>query len=819
MYRPTLPLQTEGCNLFKKIAIQFTILCTLLSPYSGDVAWAQVDQIQEQQSGPVPDRQSPARPRPRARAPRVAPGQAPASRAQNLPSTQGDSTPGEVPALGAPPTEPLFFDFTDQPLFEIVKFVSKFTPRTYIIDQNISNQNVTVMSHSEIPPELAFEVLESILSIQGFSITEVIPDHLYNITQTSEAIQSANIPFIKGSNEIPGSYDTLETHIVAVLHAAAADLQPALQILGSKNANISTYQPTNTLIITDTADGLQRMFSFLESVDIPGFDTKTEIFTLEYTRAEVVAEQLTAVLMDDGAPPTAAASRRTATPARPSRPSARNAVPGAPAGQVIGSREEVLRTVADERLNALIVVASEGMMARTRDLLKRLDVPTPPEADNLHIYSLLNADAEAIVAALQPLTATTPRRQGGGGQGGGQTQSANVQPFEQEVQVTRHDPTNSLIIVASPQDYKVLSAFIARLDVPQRQVFVEAMVMDVTISDNYSLSVDVAGLTNDDVFGVTSTSTISQLVNVTALVNGIATGGNAGGLAAATTTFADGALGLGAGGGFSGGIFDDFEVDINGQEFSVPFVPIALQALEALTDVEILSQASLVTVDNEQSTVLVGQEVPFITNTSRPSTTDTGRQLTSGFTRINREDVGVKLTVTPQISEGDNVYLDLEIEISDVASASSAIGDPNIVGPTTNKTNLTNKVTVKDGSTAVIAGLIRDISDRAHQQSPILGDIPLLGNLFRSKASGQTKRNMVILVTPHIVKENVDLERLTKNAVDEYQAVNAEQFMDQGFIKKIRTKRNNRRNHRPTLDRIQAISSGEARFGRGDIKR
>ena len=803
----------EGCNLLKKLATRLTLLSTVFALMMGGASWAQQEDTPAN-TGRVEQSPTPVRPR------RIT-SQTPAARGQaqlpqqpaGLPSTQEDTS--TVPPLGAEPTEPLFFDFTDQPLYEIVKFISKFTPRTYIIDQSLSNQNVTVMSHSEIPPELAFEVLESILAVQGFSITEVIPNHLYNITQTATAIQSDKIPLYKGADKIPGAYDTLETHIVAVNFALAADLQSALLILGSSNVSINTYAPTNTLIITDTADGLQRIFSFLEDVDVPGFNTKTEIFTLEYTRAEVVAEQLTAVLTEGGTPPTAAAARR-ATPQRPTRPAVRN-VPGSPAPQVIGSREEVLRTVADERLNALIVVASEGMMARVRDLLKRLDVPTPPEADNLHIYSLLNADAEAIEAALQPLTATTPRRQGAQG---GQAQAANVQPFEQEVQVTRHDPTNSLIIVASPQDYKVLSAFIARLDVPQRQVFVEAMVMDVSISDNFSLSVDVAGLTNSDVFGVTSTSTLSQLTDVAALAQGIAAGGTAGGLIAAQTTFANGILGLGSGGGFTGGIFDDFDIDINGQTFSVPFVPIALQALEALTDVEILSQASLVTVDNELSTILVGQEVPFITNTSRPATNTDGRAFSnSGFTRINREDVGVKLTVTPQISEGDNVFLELEVEISDVASASSAIGDPNIVGPTTNKTNLTNKVLVKDGSTAVIAGLIRDKSDRAHKQTPILGDLPVFGFLFKGKASGFEKKNMVILVTPHIVKENVDLERVTQFKLDEYREANAQQFMEQGFFKKVRNKKKSRKTHRPTLERAKAASSGEARFGRGDIKR
>ncbi|NJL73390.1 MAG: hypothetical protein HC888_18600, partial [Candidatus Competibacteraceae bacterium] len=193
---------------------------------------------------------------------------------------------------------------------------------------------------------------------------------------------------------------------------------------------------------------------------------------------------------------------------------------------------------------------------------------------------------------------------------------------------------------------------IARLDVPQRQVAVDAVVMDVTIENNFGLTVDLASLGGEDGFAVTNTANILQVAGTAQQL------ANPGALAL-------GVLGLGSTGGVTTGIFSDLDVDLgNGQTISVPFVPLLIKATEKLTDVEVLSEPSLVTVDNEEASILVGQEVPFITSTSRPNTDQDGtaQGFSSGFTRVQREEVGIKLKVTPQISEGDNVLLEIELE-------------------------------------------------------------------------------------------------------------------------------------------------------------
>ena len=583
------------------------------------------------------------------------------------------------------------------------------------------------------------------------------------------------------------------------------------------------------LIITDSADGLRRMFAFLEQADVPGFDTNMEIFTLEYTRAEVLSNQISQVLMVDtaspGGRPGPPQPQMPPTPVRPVR--ATRPMPTQRTGsEVIGSREEVLRMVPDERLNSLIVVATEGMMVQVRDLVKRLDTPTPYESNNMHIYQLLNAEAEAIEQAIQPLIGTAPRRQatagGAGGAGGGASPASlsgggaapEVQPFEQKVQITRYDRTNALLIVASPQDYKLLEAFIARLDVPQRQVCVDAVVMDVTMSNDYGLTVDAASVTGNDAFGMSNTATISELVQ-TAQTAGEIVGGPRAALANAV-------MGLGTEGGMTMGVYDDMSFTWQGRKIKVPFVPVLFQAMEKITDVEVLSQPSLVTMDNEEASIVVGQEVPFITSTSSSRQNDgtsAGAGYYGGYTRVEREEVGVKLKVTPQISEGDNVMMIVELEISDTDA--TQVGTVDIIGPTTNKSLVSNKTLVRDGSTAVIAGLIRDNSVRDKKQSPILGDIPLLGWLFQSRAVRREKRNMVVLITPHIIKKGMDSDRLTHQRINEYYDANVQELFDSGFFDKVFRKHDLRKNYRPTLQRSEVYSGRRSsqNFGRGDIER
>jgi len=789
---------------------------------------------------PAPRVTPPARPtQPRAPRPRPAP---PAATSPLVPSADaaaqaaqsGDTPAGDLDAAKATGGK---FDFQEAPLYTVIESISRATGRNFDVDPNIGSVLVTVITHDEIPPELAYEVLESILESRGYSLVETLDGHLIKVIPTPNAVASAKVPLRRGTDDDVGGYDAFATHVIQVEYSDPTELSGALRILGSPNARIDTYLPTNTLIITDTSEGLRRMFDFLRLTDLPGNETVMEIFTLEYTRAEILMGQLEQVLMDEsGGRPGAAMQQVAGQPQQPARPQptrvtrpVRPTIPGAAGDQIIGSRNETLRMVPDERLNSLIVLATAGMMERVRDLVRRLDTPTPYEANTVHLYELLNADAEAVESALQPLLGMSPRRAGGGGGGGaaaggggggGAGVAGDVQPFERQVQISRYDQTNALLVVASPQDYKILEALIARLDVPQRQVHVDAVVMDVTTSNDYGVSVDAAKVTGNDGFGLGSTANINALAAALRPVgdaaNQILTPGAA---------LAGAVLGLGTEGGITAGVFDDIEVNVGGRMVKVPFVPLLFQAIETVSDIEVLSQPSLVTVDNEEARIIVGQEVPFVVSQGRTAFDSDGNPTSlgfgGGFNQIQRQDVGVELMVTPQISEGDNVLLDIEIEISDTDA--TQIGTVDLLGPTTNKTRIQNKVLVKDGSTAMLAGLIRDNATRDRRQAPVLGDVPVLGIFFRSRSHRREKRNLVVLVTPSIIKSNVDMKRVTQYKVEEYHDTNIDHLMSGGFFKKVKKKADDRRDHRPTYDRSEALTGRSTSrgpgFRRGDIER
>jgi len=240
-------------------------------------------------------------------------------------------------------------------------------------------------------------------------------------------------------------------------------------------------------------------------------------------------------------------------------------------------------------------------------------------------------------------------------------------------------------------------------------------------------------------------------------------------------------------------------------------IPFLLQALESLTALDVLSRPSVITVDNEEANVLDGQNIPIPSGSERNLGTG-GTTGSTIFTPTQREDVGVKMKVTPQISEGDYVFLDLDIEVSRPIQSTVGI-DPNSTGVTLAKSNIINKVVVRDGSTGVLGGLLSEGTDRSRRQTPILGDIPLLGSLFGRKDYNRTKRNLVVLITPHIVKEGIDYDRLTGAQMTKAATANADVFFDRGIIKKVAKKAKLRSKYRPTeatMNEVRGINTDTA---------
>ncbi|MBN2310643.1 MAG: type II secretion system secretin GspD [Candidatus Hydrogenedentes bacterium] len=723
-------------------------------------------------------------------------------RRADTPEVKAEAGAAPAPERFAPPAvpddQPLYLDFQDVDLEEVVKAVATKIGKNFDVDPTLAKNKVTIISTAPVPVDLAYEVLESIVSSRGGHLVEDVDGHLIKVVPTNKKLEKADT--LTDAAAVPAGFDRVYTYIIGVKHADVTELTEILSSLGSESAVVNAYGVTNTLIMTDTADGINNMLEFLQEVDVPGFDEEMEIFTLEYARAEVLATQIQDVLLGPEGEPqrtSAAQAVRQAVTGAATRPI--RGVPGQQKVQtIVGQREESLRIVSDERLNSLIVIATQGLMDRVRSLIDQLDSPPRAEANNMHVYHLLNADTLEVAEVLSSIVgASTPRQGAEGSQQASQT--SQVQPFEKEVSITSYERTNSLLIVASPQDYKLLEVVIADLDVPPRQVHVEAIIAKVTINDTYALSVETAGLTANDAF------TLNNIVQLANVLNGniFDTDGVASSSVLAFGVL-DGTTKLTMSDGEGGTVIQE-----------VPNVPLLLTALESVTALDVLSRPSLTTVDNETASILIGQDVPVVSGSQ--SSLNQSSVGSSVYNRVERQDVGIKMEATPQISEGDFVFLELNVEVSALASADSSVGDANLLGPTLDKTEITDKVVIKDGGTGIVGGLISEQISRARSQTPLLGDLPLLGWLFRGKSDIRDKQNLVILVTPHIIKDNMDVERLTQYRTDEVSRANADVIFERGYIRKIKRKHYLRNRYRPGDVKESGVLETRGEFERGAI--
>lgn len=664
--------------------------------------------------------------------------------------------------------------YPDRELKYVIEAIAEHLQINIDYAEEVATKRVNLITNQPIPSDSLLFVLESILGARDLQILPTADGKLYRITQAADGREHVDV--VINREQDPKGYETLSTNIIQLNHADAGEIVPLLQNVGSDEAQIDAYGQTNMLIVTDKANGIRNMLDIIDAIDVSGYNETLQYFPLEYSRAEVIATQITEVLTGDATTdatqqPGAQIVRQP--PAQITR--GRAPIPGQRPSPVVTFAEQTLRIVPDERLNMLMVVASDPLMDQVRDLIDRLDTPTASDSNNMHVHRLLYANAEEVQASIAEMIGAAPPVQSGDGQGGGGAGSTTVQAFEKDVSVTLYDKLNALFIVASPQDYRALQAFITKIDIQTLQVFVKAIIMEVTIGDRYEMSVETAGLTANDYFA---------LNNVVSLAN-VLTGGP---LAATgqglNLGLLDGTTDLNISDG-AGGIVTQ----------TIPNVPLLLSMLETLTALDVLSEPHLMTEDNTEASITIGEEVPFITGSQ--SSLNQGATNSSVFNQIQREEVGIKMLVTPQISAGDTVSLNLEVEVSQTIASSVGL-DPNLVGPTVSLALVKNQMVVRNGGTAVMGGLISESVSRNRAQTPFFGDLPLIGWLFRSKSDNRSKRNLVVLVTPQILPEGIDAERVARSETEAWRESNHDVVFERGFVKKVKQKHYNRTEHRPS---------------------
>ncbi len=633
-------------------------------------------------------------------------------------------------------------DFNDAPLTEIIDAISRMTNRNFIYDERVRG-NVTIKSPTPISKEQAYAVFESVLQVKGFT-TVTTPGGALKIIPLRDA-KETNVDTSMSSFQ-PQNRDRFITRLIPLKFIEAEPIVNTLKPLVSKDANISAYAPTNTVILTEAASNIRRILAILEAIDVESYKEELAVLTIEHADAQTLATQISEIYGAEVSSTTTApaASRR----ARNSR-RARTAPTPSPTAGVIRAK---VRILTDTRTNALIVLAAEEQLDDVRALVARLDVPVSG-GGRIHVYYLQHADATDLAQTLGSLISGRGAPAGGGAGGaaaGGATSAqalrAAVTGLAGGISVTADVATNSLLIQASKEGFDTISGVIAKLDVERPQVLVEALIIEVDVTDSETLG--FTGLVRF-INGDTEFSTLIA----PATVGGLAAGGPIGGAIAAGLPLVQRFL----------TDTRDGPLDANGNPTgSGQVIETIINAAASDNGTNIISAPHILTMDNEQAEIRIGQNIPIITNRvqSAQGVTAARDQLATSV-NVERQDIGVTLRVTPHITEGDSLRMEIFQEISAINQGLSSTFDADSVGVPLSQRTIANTVIVKDSETGVIGGLLSDVYQDQVSKVPFLGDIPILGWAFKTTTRSLRKINLLIFLTPHIVRSTDDMEKET----------------------------------------------------------
>ncbi len=629
------------------------------------------------------------------------------------------------------------FNLVDADLIELIKIIGNITGKAFILGGKTPHLKATIYAPTKITAAEAYEAFLSVLQVNGLT---VVPAGRYLKVMPTGDSTGRNTPITRG--RAPRG-DEIVTRLHRLEHVSADDLTDLLTKFKSPEGDITVYAPTNMLIITDYGSSIRRLIRLIEVIDQPGTGEQIWIEPVNYADATELADRVMEIFET---------SEEKSSSKRPTR--RRRPRKGAQDASVVGDEQsdaKISKILADERTNSLIIVASENAYLRILELVKRLDVPMAGEG-SLHVHKLQHADAEELAKTLNNLSKGS-RRRTSSKKGGGDSQSL----FEGEMEISPDKATNSLVIVSSMRDYLSLKGVIDTLDVMQRQVFVEAVIMEVSLDKNREMGIGFhLGNTIDTGDGksfVYGSSQPSSKVNSMFLSPDMLSG-------------------------LAAGIQGPAIEDLAGTGFSIPSFGVALQAMQTNSDVNVLSTPHILATDNVEAMITVGENVPlqsgynpagaFLSQAASQAGGASGAGAALGMLgggmgggfggfSIQRQNVGLSLKVTPYINDDDQVKLEIELEISEVKSADSELG-PNI-----SKQNAKTTSVVADQQTIVIGGLITDNQVISTRKVPVLGDIPILGALFRSKSSLTRKRNLLIFLTPYIIRSSEDFRNIFKH--------------------------------------------------------
>ncbi len=647
--------------------------------------------------------------------PNEPPDELPGAAAQPPDSMETIAQNVETPYRPKPGGHLVKFNLEDADLSELVNHISGLTGRRFIYGAKVRQIKVTVVSPTPVTLNEAYEAFLAILDANGMT---VIPHGRFLKIVDSAGIVSRDTPIYSRGAPVPAT-DRMVTRLYRLKHVLPSEIAKVLGKFKSKDGDISTYDEGQLLIITDSGSQIRRMIRLIEEMDLGGVSSRMWIEPVHYGSAVDLAKQLNDIY-DLGKKPGA---------------------------------NGLERIIAEEMTNSLIIVGTEDSYLNLLELLKRVDV-APAAEGRIQVLPLQNADADELSKTLTRMLGGSS----GAKKGAAQTQA---EVFEGEILITADKPTNSLVISSSARDFAQLRLVIEKLDKKRRQVFLEAVIMDVAVERSRELNLGYhAGVPDgvgDGSLVLGGFEASRSLQPGSDMLQGLALG----------------AFGR------------QVDVDIGPSlGLSIPAFGVIVNALAASGDSNVLSTPHIIALDNTEAEINIGENIPLQTNIGGgiPGLGGLGGAAggaaaalpaLGGFSlNAQRAEVGTKVKITPHINEENQVRLEIEEEISNAGAPTGQLG----AVPITKRTAKTT-VVVDDQQTVVIGGLMRDDKQQNATKIPVLGDLPVLGFLFRSRAEQMRKTNLLLILTPHVIRDQDDLRAVFERKMHERQ-----QFLDRYFV-------------------------------------
>jgi general secretion pathway protein D len=611
-------------------------------------------------------------------------------------------------------------NFKGTDINEFINIVGMNLKKTIIVDPQVRGR-INVRSYDMLTEEQYYQFFLNVLQVYGFAIVEM-DSGILKVVRDKDA-KTSNIPVV--GDDAPGYGDEMVTRVVPVRNVSVRELAPLLRQFVNQGGggHVVNYDPSNVIMMTGPAALVNRLVDIIQRVDKAG-DQELEILKLNFASAAEIVRILESIYR----------------------------------GQSRGEQPDFLvpRIVADERTNSVIVSGEAQARQRVIELARRLDAELQTNG-NTRVMYLKYAKAEDLVPVLKGVSDSIAAEAQGAQQAGGQ--QAPRRNAGRAISIEAHPDSNSLVITAQPDMMRSLEEVVRQLDIRRAQVLVEAIIVEVFDGNGTDFGVqwinengggtNFTGGNTIPILNVAAGAAVaSQVTRGTETIVANPSGGQT--ITVTPDSNRDYSQLAQALQGLNGALLGFY----NGNWAAI------LQAVRTSTNSNVLATPHITTMDNQEAIFLVGQEVPVITGSSL------GSDNTNPFQQVQRQEVGIKLKVTPQINEGDAVQLVIEQEVS-------SIGGATAVDITINKREIKTTVMADDGATIVLGGLIDEDVQESESKVPLLGDIPVLGHLFKSTSVSKRKRNLMVFIKASIVRDGSAISGISKQ---KYNYIRAEQL-------------------------------------------